>query len=1184
MRHLIRLVTAVPEPDTSQNLLREYLEARQYASLLTENQRVAFLVKTYGEKLGSKFEAERAHLPTGIVQEIDGQPGETPGEKVIAWLTRVDPTSNRDIEPTGNAQYVQWLAIRYLKGQFLLEDWSVAQESLALFHRRAIRNQLAKKDINAYTSIHDLRDAVAQFRADVGDAGQMIGTMNMNDPALAARMSQPDQMRLFYDGPDFRVIIPLTEPASKFWGRDTAWCTAWLPPRHNQFNNYNARGPLYILIDKETGEKRQFTFDYNPPQFMDRHDRAIDLKGFLREHPNLIQVFGKRNWMKVIDNIGLEFFEPADLADVPDTKLAQLISNKEALSRIPESKFKSPDFIAALLAFNNGVRSGAYQWFPRSLITQEAGKKLEEIAEQKNMEVFAVEPLIRYFGPDHWSDNTILYAVRRGLFSIPQFETIPQKRFANPEFVARIMATTKNFWKSLGENVRRSDVGEALANTVVVGSPVDQSSANDALIEFFPPSKWADATVLYAIPRSKMTPAIFLSLSEPRRQMFGAKYLEMIVLAKETHNLEPGVIPTEAIGRFAIDSPREAAALPPKILDEDAILAWVNRIRPDNHQELQTLAYVPDDERRTPAVEAAINEISKTEHYPSAPDRRHRYHAEHWRNAFARASSKSEFERALAHLPSRLNTSDFFRDAAIWKMTTDAKRSDSRSSDARYSWWTDLLSVIPNDKLEPNLADALTDFSITDVAKRKSAMIYLMNRLGDTRWTNKLIEQGVDLGAITDPTKVPDHFLKGAVAAKLWVKNPDDTKLVYRASDDDLYNAILATYNTFTLYRNIPKDRLTEPLVFKIASKVWLGKDDIPPKLRSRRVMKGLVGKSLSIKDIRTSWRDDETLVAAVHRKPSEIAHIPDGVKWLKDHPDAFDDRRINEFQIGGITKSNGEIVAVTDLPASDLGDGYTAHVGMPSKREPRIFLVRDGKVILWVDVKRGKASFGKGPPREELARPLRRIAELLPDVDITAFNAVGIYRKDGRLSSADDEERQEVDGLQWSETPHLKGKMYTVWMNDKQMARFYVAPSGGWGGSWNKPQTVKWLMPIPTIIANNTALLSGMQKKVVRREAGNITWDLRNVGIMHDKMGFWLATDRKLGKVGPFTIYFMPKRKFFTVYDDKGLAASAIMLKSGALSKEFIAYRISDNKKTKEYEALKKIMAGLADRVGEKK
>jgi hypothetical protein len=79
-----------------------------------------------------------------------------------------------------------------------------------------------------------------------------------------------------------KVIIykPTTMAGSKYFGRNTKWCTASYDDNLNMFNYYNSMGPLYILnslIYKDKFGFLKFQMHINSRQLMDSNDNEVSL-------------------------------------------------------------------------------------------------------------------------------------------------------------------------------------------------------------------------------------------------------------------------------------------------------------------------------------------------------------------------------------------------------------------------------------------------------------------------------------------------------------------------------------------------------------------------------------------------------------------------------------------------------------------------------------------------------------------------------------------------------------------------------------------------------------------------------------------------------------------------------------------------------------------------------------------
>lgn len=57
-------------------------------------------------------------------------------------------------------------------------------------------------------------------------------------------------MEPFYVSNDITIYRPETTIQAYRYGRGTQWCTATRDPEDRQFDRYNSKGPLYIVIPK----------------------------------------------------------------------------------------------------------------------------------------------------------------------------------------------------------------------------------------------------------------------------------------------------------------------------------------------------------------------------------------------------------------------------------------------------------------------------------------------------------------------------------------------------------------------------------------------------------------------------------------------------------------------------------------------------------------------------------------------------------------------------------------------------------------------------------------------------------------------------------------------------------------------------------------------------------------------
>ena len=194
-----------------------------------------------------------------------------------------------DMDPTPNKQYMIWLANQYIAGKFRLEDERI-WDLLTWFH--ANKAKLDQRDIGQY-DISSLGNTYSKYNQQVFSADKHA---DKQEEEKARKESE------IIDDSDLGILImPKTEFASQYWGRDTDWCTAYgdpkgkWPERTCAFAEYARKEPLYIWRDKN-GEKYQFHFARSP-QFMDSRDIELSpetIKYFRTQHPVLKKLFAMK--------------------------------------------------------------------------------------------------------------------------------------------------------------------------------------------------------------------------------------------------------------------------------------------------------------------------------------------------------------------------------------------------------------------------------------------------------------------------------------------------------------------------------------------------------------------------------------------------------------------------------------------------------------------------------------------------------------------------------------------------------------------------------------------------------------------------------------------------------------------------------------------------------------------------
>jgi hypothetical protein len=188
------------------------------------------------------------------------------GTAVLLFFEKMDPTKKK--------AYVLLMVKWFLDGSMkLLEDAAKLKPVIQNFDK--FRNTLTGVDLRtmSFDDFLDLGDELAK-KISNSEAGRAEEEYFYND----------GQAIKFYDGPDMKIIKPVTVAAAKYFGRGTRWCTA--ADEDNMFTQYAQQGEIYCILFK--GENRRWQFHFESEQFMDEKDQDLDqtmpLFGKVMEH------------------------------------------------------------------------------------------------------------------------------------------------------------------------------------------------------------------------------------------------------------------------------------------------------------------------------------------------------------------------------------------------------------------------------------------------------------------------------------------------------------------------------------------------------------------------------------------------------------------------------------------------------------------------------------------------------------------------------------------------------------------------------------------------------------------------------------------------------------------------------------------------------------------------------------
>ena len=204
-------------------------------------------------------------------------------DKQFDSLIRLDPTFDEAKDRVGT--YGKWILNLYNKnGQ--VDVWHIT-DLLSNFERN--KKFLKNKDIMSFKSMEE----VETYLADEESYNSETARQKLRATRAASKnVDLNKEAKAIYTSPHWSIVTPLTYEASCALGQGTKWCTASRNSRE-YFDSYNDDGPLYIVRDKDTGERYQLHFETE--SFMDEYDEPIDVVDLLLTNWDLYEAF---------DNIG----------------------------------------------------------------------------------------------------------------------------------------------------------------------------------------------------------------------------------------------------------------------------------------------------------------------------------------------------------------------------------------------------------------------------------------------------------------------------------------------------------------------------------------------------------------------------------------------------------------------------------------------------------------------------------------------------------------------------------------------------------------------------------------------------------------------------------------------------------------------------------------------------------------
>ncbi len=239
-----------------------------------------------------------------------------------------------------SGEVVFWILYRYLKlvnGEYGIKRWEDIGSRVvpALKKFTILKNKkkisVDSRDLNKFKSLSQLEDLLDTF------PDTELASQKAQSAAEEAEFYNSKEAKLLYNDSQIKVVIPYTEDASMYFGKNTRWCTA--AKNDNLFSVYNRKGRLYIVLIKPLNQR--FQFHWPEMQFMNERDEDINPHELAEKYPVLWKIFtpiAKRNKSIILN------------ADTTEDMQAQAVRTDAKLLKY----IKNPSEEMQLSAFNQG--------------------------------------------------------------------------------------------------------------------------------------------------------------------------------------------------------------------------------------------------------------------------------------------------------------------------------------------------------------------------------------------------------------------------------------------------------------------------------------------------------------------------------------------------------------------------------------------------------------------------------------------------------------------------------------------------------------------------------------------------------------------------------------------------------------------------------------------------------------
>lgn len=195
-------------------------------------------------------------------------------------------------DPTENKEYRQWLFNMFKKYDFseFKIELSNVREILSIYNlgKQRLPRENPYKNINNVKSFDDLREVASYIQENELHISKKE---RLKEKKAKSKIAIHDEYIEIHDDPEWKIIIPLSHPQSKFWADGASWCTASPSNEMQHYETYSNDSPLYIFHNKKNKMLNHQLFMGNKKdyEFKNYNNSEVSFDDFIKSHPQFIE-------------------------------------------------------------------------------------------------------------------------------------------------------------------------------------------------------------------------------------------------------------------------------------------------------------------------------------------------------------------------------------------------------------------------------------------------------------------------------------------------------------------------------------------------------------------------------------------------------------------------------------------------------------------------------------------------------------------------------------------------------------------------------------------------------------------------------------------------------------------------------------------------------------------------------